>query len=390
MRSYLASNVFDASLVRLRYIFDEFKNVVVGFSGGKDSTVTLNMALQVAREKNRLPLTVMFLDQEAEWQTVIDYIRVVMSSPEINAHWLQVPIKLFNAASMNQPWLYCWAEGAKWMREREPNSIQSNDYGTDRFTKMFGAYMKKHFGDEPCALLGGVRAEESPARRTALTQNVTYKHITYGKTYCKKRNHYTFYPFYDWALSDVWKAINNNGWEYCKIYDYYYQHGLPAHKMRVSNLHHETAVDQLFYLQEIEGETWNRLTQRLEGISQARHFKKTEMFRVEELPFMFRSWREYRDHLVKNLVSDDKRDVFIARFEKMEAMYEGMANDWEMYKTHILCVLRNDYEFTTLGNFLARPESINFHKWKKGVEIEWNRPDRDLRFIPYHKRLKTA
>lgn len=388
MRSYLASNVFDASLARLEYIFDEFQNVVVGFSGGKDSTITLNLALEVAREKNRLPLTVMFLDQEAEWQTVVDYVRKTFKNPEIEAHWLQVPIKLFNAASMNQPWLYCWEKGkeAEWMREQEPDSIKDKDYGTDRFHKFFGAYMKTHFGDESCALLGGVRAEESPARRTALTQNITYKHITYGKTYDKKRDHYTFYPFYDWALSDVWAAIEKNNWDYCPIYDYYYQHGLPAHKMRVSNLHHETAVDQLFYLQEIEGDTWNKLTARLEGISQARHFKKTEMYRVDELPFMFRSWREYRNHLLAKLVSDDKREVFTKKFNKMEEDYEGMSNEWEMYKTHIMCILRNDYEFTTLGNFQARPESINFHKWKKGLTIEWNRPERDLRFIPYQKR----
>ena len=39
----------------------------------------------------------MFLDQEAEWQAVVDYTRTVMQNPEAEPHWLQVPIRLFNA-----------------------------------------------------------------------------------------------------------------------------------------------------------------------------------------------------------------------------------------------------------------------------------------------------
>ena len=66
MRLYSNVTVYEESLKRLRYLFDEFEQVVVGFSGGKDSTVIFNLALIVAREKHRLPLSVMFIDQESE------------------------------------------------------------------------------------------------------------------------------------------------------------------------------------------------------------------------------------------------------------------------------------------------------------------------------------
>jgi len=53
-------NVYDAAIKRFEYLFDNFDKVVVSFSGGKDSTVCLNLALEVAKKKNKLPLDVYF------------------------------------------------------------------------------------------------------------------------------------------------------------------------------------------------------------------------------------------------------------------------------------------------------------------------------------------
>lgn len=85
LKIYLKETVYDAALDRMRYLFGEFPNVVVSFSGGKDSTVILNLALKVAEEMGRLPLKVLFLDQEAEWDCVIDYIRRVMNDPRVES-----------------------------------------------------------------------------------------------------------------------------------------------------------------------------------------------------------------------------------------------------------------------------------------------------------------
>ena len=151
--------------------------------------------------------------------------------------------------------------------------------------------------------------------------------------------------------------------------------------MRISNLHHETAVDQLFYLQELEPDTWDKLQTRLQGINQARQFTRSEMFKVSELPFMFDDWRDYRDYLVDNLITDEYRPRFIKKFADMDQKFKHMDKVEEMYKEQVFSVLSNDWEFVKIANFLGRPQTINFLKFMRGQEIDWSRPERDLKYI---------
>ena len=94
-------------------LFDEFENVVIGMSGGKDSTVVFNLALQVAREKNRLPLAVMWVDQEAEWQGTVDFVTKVMTNKDVKPYWFQMPMVITNNASSFHRYNYCWNEEDK-------------------------------------------------------------------------------------------------------------------------------------------------------------------------------------------------------------------------------------------------------------------------------------
>lgn len=372
MRYYLSDNVFDAAIKRIEYIFDEFENVIVSFSGGKDSTVVLNLALMVAERRGRLSLKVCFLDQEAEWQTVIDYIRVVMADPRIEPMWFQMPIRLFNATSSKEPWLYCWEEtpGVKWMREKEPIARTENIYGTPSFIDLFNKILDHEFQGQKACDLTGVRGEESPKRMKGLTTHATYKHVTWGKQRDKKKGQYAFHPIYDWSYTDVWTAIHKFRWPYCAIYDYQWQHGLAVQNMRVSNLHHETAVTTLFYLQEIEQDTWNKLCVRLPGVQAAGQLKGDSFTTPKDLPYMFADWREYRDHLLKNLIQEDTaREKFRVKFGKMDVFYTLLPDKTDMYRHQITSILCNDYHFTRLHGWEGHNSDLR--EWirvvKKGM-----------------------
>lgn len=370
MRVYKSTNVFDEALNRIRRLFDEFDEVFVSVSGGKDSTVIYELSKIVAREKGKLPLKVLFLDQEAEWQATIDMIKGIMYDPDVEPYWYQVPIKLFNATSQFQDWLHCWEEGADWMREKDPIAIHENPVETDRFVEFFQQRQAKYSeenGNIKACDITGMRAEESPNRFAGLTQTLKYKDITWGRKNKYSKNCFTFHPIYDWSYLDVWKAIHDNKWSYCKLYDYQYQYGLGIHEMRVSNLHHETAVQSLFVLQEVEPETYDKLTQRLHGIDTAGKLGKDDYY-IDELPFMFKDWREYRDYLLENLIIDqDKRASFASQFNSNDKYLAYGVKPESMHKIQISSILANDFLGAKLKNAEVR--------WRY-AKREWERNER--------------
>lgn len=316
----------------------------------------------------------MFLDQEAEWVTVIDYIREVMSDKRVDPMWFQIPIRLFNATSNKEHFLNCWDEEDQenWLRPKEDISIKENVYGKDRFFDMFQAIFENHFKDQKACYLAGVRTEESPARFLAVTSDATYKFVTYGKKLNRAMKHFTFYPIYDWSFSDVWKYIHDNKLKYTKLYDQQYQHGIAIKSMRVSNLHHETAVEALYYLQDLDKDLWNKLTQRISGINTAGKLGRDNFFNINKLPFMFTGWKEYRDHLLKNLITDPKHYViFKKKFDAMDNQYVFEYYQDDLYKAHIRSILANDFEFTKITNWERNPNVDTWRKYQRGITNKW-------------------
>lgn len=46
-------NVYDATIERINWTFDNFEKIYLSFSAGKDSTVMLHMVCDIARERNK-------------------------------------------------------------------------------------------------------------------------------------------------------------------------------------------------------------------------------------------------------------------------------------------------------------------------------------------------
>jgi len=68
-------NVYELAQERLKVIFNEFDNIYVSFSGGKDSGVLLNMCIDYIRKNNlKVRLGVFHMDYEIQYKMTIDYV----------------------------------------------------------------------------------------------------------------------------------------------------------------------------------------------------------------------------------------------------------------------------------------------------------------------------
>lgn len=365
---YINKTVLDAARERIAYIFDEFENIIVSISGGKDSTVLAHLALSEAHRRGR-KIGVFFLDEEVVYDSTIKQIEYIMGLYPDNAIplWLQIEFNLTNATSLTESQLKCWEAGKHkiWIRNKKANSIQHKPWDTAKEhirdkNKGFGFYdALENFqrSRENTAFLVGLRATESPNRWRAVSKNPGYKNIFW----CTKMPHECamFYPLYDWNFHDVWKYIYDNKLKYSKIYDYMHKKGMGLQEIRVSSLIHEKSFKALVELPEFEPKTYDRLLKRIKGISVGNLYgKDNKMLRVQKLPKNFKTWIEYRDFLLETYPDPEKKQIFIKRFGK------HLDNRF-VAKQQCRQLVLNDYENNLPVDNKPDPREALIQKWRE-------------------------
>ena len=71
-KKYLDKDVYDATIERYDYIFSEFDNIYMSVSGGKDSSVMWQLALQKAKEYGK-KIDMLYIDLEAQYKACLLY-----------------------------------------------------------------------------------------------------------------------------------------------------------------------------------------------------------------------------------------------------------------------------------------------------------------------------
>ena len=261
---YTNQNVYDASQSRLEYIFNEFENVLVAFSGGKDSGVCLNMVYEYAKEHGMLDKVAMYhLDYEAQYQMTTDYVTKVFSEyPGIKKYWLCLPIAAQCCCNMTSGTWIPWEREKQniWVREMPDSEYVINQDNVQfqfkegdmdyKVQTNFSKWFSKEYGKT--AVVVGIRASESLHRYVAVSKDD--KKIIYdGKKWCSviDKNTVNAYPIYDWETSDIWTANAKFEWDYNKLYDLYYQAGLTIDKMRVASPFNDCASENYEYYEKV-------------------------------------------------------------------------------------------------------------------------------------------
>lgn len=278
-------NVLDLSLERIRYLYDSFDSVVVTFSGGKDSTVAMQLTAMVAEELGRLPVTVIHFDEEAIPPDTVEYLERVDADPKFDLKWYCVPVKHVNFCSRDEPFWFPWNPDKRdlWVRPLPEQALTEtpiplpwpHDLGGQRGVGDLTPYILPVEDWGSTALILGIRAQESFNRYRAVTNRLRDNWITHRSD---MPHMHSAYPIYDWQTEDIWRAIREFGWDYNTTYDKQKLCGLTAVNQRICQPFGQQPVYDLWTWRVLWPESWDALTTRVPGASTASRYCHTALY----------------------------------------------------------------------------------------------------------------
>lgn len=317
IKRYTDSNVYDNLQKRLKFIFEEFENIYVSFSGGKDSTLLLNLVLDFKRKyyPNK-KIGVYHQDFEAQYSVTTKFIEDTFEKikDEVEPYWLCLPAATRTALSNYQMYWYPWDDQKEdiWVREMpkfdyvinlKNNPITTYKYKMpqEQMAKQFGRWYRQVHGDGSTICLLGIRADESLQRYNGfLNKKYSYKNQCWISKQFK--NVWSASPLYDWTISDVWHANFKFKYDYNPIYDMFYMAGVNVSQMRVASPFNDSAKESLNLYRILDPEIWVKLLGRVKGVNFTSIYAKTKAmgYRNITLPEGY-TWKEYTKFLLATL-----------------------------------------------------------------------------------------
>jgi predicted phosphoadenosine phosphosulfate sulfurtransferase len=311
-------DVYTAAIKRVNYLYDCYDDVIVSFSGGKDSTAVLNIVLEVARKRNKLPVHAVFFDEEAIHPTTIEYVERVRQNPEIKLDWYCLPVKHRNACSNDEPFWWCWDPAKKdlWVRPLPDNCI------TEHPKFVFGESFQEFFHKTVTGnkvVLNGIRTQESLRRYRVIASKKNDAFMGHTGTMASA------YPIYDWSSEDVWRLVYEKGYDYNRTYDIFNKTRMYGDflRQRVCPPYGEEPLRGLWVYAECFPEMWHKMLMRVPGVNTAWRYANTELYSNTSKPENL-TWKDYMNLVIesyseleyKNQVKANINKCIIAHYKK--------------------------------------------------------------------------
>lgn len=353
---YKDINVYDAAINRYDIVLNEFDNYYVSVSGGKDSSIMLQLMAQEAR-KYRKKFSVLYIDLEAQYQATIGHINALIDATKDvveNWYWCALPLSLRNAVSAIQPKWICWdkKDKEKWVREyptkRKDIVLVTEDSIPDgwdwffrgmefeEFILWFAKWFNETHGGKTAAGIG-IRSDESLNRFRTIVSDKKERYKNYPWTtrvHCKSKvlNCWNFFPLYDWRTEDDWTAVAKLNLLFNPIYELMYKNGLSIYEQRLCQPYGDDQRKGLDQYRTLEPETWEKVLNRVEGVNFGNIYCRTSLLGniKSEKPDNL-TWEQYAVFLLESIgmYVPEVRDHYHTKIKTFLQWYkkEGISPD---------------------------------------------------------------
>ena len=385
-------NVYELTQERLKMIFEEFDNIYISFSGGKDSGVLLNLCIDYIRQNNlKRKIGIFHMDYEVQYSMTIDYVNRVLETNRdiLDVYRICVPFRVTTCTSMYQSYWRPWDEQKKeaWVREMPKDAMKVDkfpfynrkmwDYD---FQIEFSRWLHLQKAARRTCCLVGIRTQESYNRWRTIYRGVKkqYKNCMWSTEI--DENVYNLYPLYDWKTEDIWVANGKFGWDYNKLYDLYYQAGVSLDRQRVASPFINEAIESLALYKVIDPDTWGKMIGRVNGIGFAGLYGNTHAAgrRSIRLPEGY-TWKSFMEFLLSTL-TEHTRNRYLAKLKTSIRFWKekgGVLSDEVIQK------LKDRNIPIQIG------DSSNYKTEKKPVRMDYldDIDIEEFREIPSYKRM---
>ncbi|MFP5123355.1 DUF3440 domain-containing protein [Bacteroides stercoris] len=385
-------NVYELTQERLKMIFEEFDNIYISFSGGKDSGVLLNLCIDYIRQNSlKRKIGIFHMDYEVQYSMTIDYVNRVLETNRdiLDVYRICVPFRVTTCTSMYQSYWRPWDEQKKeaWVREMPKDAMKVDkfpfynrkmwDYD---FQIEFSRWLHLQKAARRTCCLVGIRTQESYNRWRTIYRGVKkqYKNCMWSTEI--DENVYNLYPLYDWKTEDIWVANGKFGWDYNKLYDLYYQAGVSLDRQRVASPFINEAIESLALYKVIDPDTWGKMIGRVNGIGFAGLYGNTHAAgrKSIRLPEGY-TWKSFMEFLLSTL-PEHTRNRYLAKLKTSIRFWKekgGVLSDEVIQK------LKDRNISIQIG------DSSNYKTEKKPVRMDYldDIDIEEFREIPSYKRM---